>query len=188
EDVTFALLASDGVVGESGAFDLLPSDVEPTDTGAWIDIEEEVALAAGESAVVPFTITVPEDALPGDHPGGIVASLSTAASGAARCPAGRRDRRAARDRWREHADRGSARGAAPAVRRAVGVVRGLAHRPARGRGAGDPGGRRVRRRRGRPGGEHSVRLRVGGAVEPARAGAARCRAGRAAGAAPSPAA
>src|SRR5699024_12647223 len=68
-------------VGESGAFDLLPSDVEPTDTGAWIDIEEEVALAAGESAVVPFTITVPEDALPGEHPGGVVAYLRTTARG-----------------------------------------------------------------------------------------------------------
>lgn len=76
QPVTFRLVASDGVVGESGAFDLLPSDAEPVDVGSWIEITEEVAVEAGLSALVPFTLTVPEDATPGDHPGGIVASVA----------------------------------------------------------------------------------------------------------------
>ncbi len=74
--VTFALVSSDGVVGPEGAFDLLPADVEPEATGSWIAIQETVELEPQSSAVVPFTLTVPEDALPGDHPGGIAASVS----------------------------------------------------------------------------------------------------------------
>lgn len=74
--VTFTLLSSDGVVGPDGAFDLLPADVAPEATGAWIDVQESVELEPQSSAVVPFTLTVPEGALPGDHPGGIAASVS----------------------------------------------------------------------------------------------------------------
>lgn len=73
--VTFQLLSSDGVVGPDGAFDLLPADVAPEATGTWIDVQESVELEPQSSAVVPFTLTVPEDALPGDHPGGIAASV-----------------------------------------------------------------------------------------------------------------
>jgi len=74
--VTFRLLSSDGVVAPDGAFDLLPADTAPEETGAWIEVQESVELEAQSSAVVPFTLTVPEDALPGDHPGGIAASVT----------------------------------------------------------------------------------------------------------------
>lgn len=73
--VTFRPVASDGVVSETGAFDLLPSDVEPVDAGSWISIVDRVDIPAGQSALVPFALTVPADATPGDHPGGIVASV-----------------------------------------------------------------------------------------------------------------
>lgn len=73
--VTFRPVASDGVVSETGAFDLLPSDVEPVDVGSWISIVDRVDVPAGQSALVPFALTVPADATPGDHPGGIVASV-----------------------------------------------------------------------------------------------------------------
>ncbi|WP_338320902.1 hypothetical protein, partial [Streptomyces lonarensis] len=76
--VVFALTASDGVVVETGEFDLLPESEEPVGSGAWITIDDEVALEAGSSAVVPFTLRVPDDALPGDHPGGIAVSVRTA--------------------------------------------------------------------------------------------------------------
>lgn len=77
EAITLALLASDGTVTDGGTFDVLPSDVAPEAAGSWIEIAESVELEPMGSAVLPFTITVPEDALPGDQPAGIVASLRT---------------------------------------------------------------------------------------------------------------
>lgn len=74
--ILFDLVSSDGTIGPEGAFDLLPSDAEPVSSGAWIDVQETVEIEPEASAVVPFTLTVPEDALPGDHPGGIAASVS----------------------------------------------------------------------------------------------------------------
>lgn len=76
--ITFGLDASDGVVTDDGLFDLLPRSEEPTGSGAWIEIQDEVTVEAGAGVVVPFTLTVPEDALPGDHPGGIAAGITTA--------------------------------------------------------------------------------------------------------------
>ena len=48
---------------------------KPRDTGAWITFAEKtVKVPARTRADVPFTIGVPEGAVPGDHPGAIVAS------------------------------------------------------------------------------------------------------------------
>lgn len=81
-DVVFDLVASDGIVTEEGLFDLLPDPEESSDAGTWIELEEdEVTIPAGDFATVPFTVTVPEDALPGDHPAGIAASLAADAEG-----------------------------------------------------------------------------------------------------------
>lgn len=75
-DLTFDLLASDGVTGEDGSFDILSAQETPADSGAWIDIAPSVEVPALTSTAVPFTITVPPDATPGDHPAGITAALS----------------------------------------------------------------------------------------------------------------
>ncbi|WP_313554806.1 hypothetical protein [Miniimonas arenae] len=75
QDVEFTLVASDGVIGEDGAFDILSGSEEPTDGGSWIGIAETVRVPALESATVPFTIEVPADATPGDHPAGITAGV-----------------------------------------------------------------------------------------------------------------
>ena len=80
QEITFALGASDGVVTEDGVFDILPAAEEPVDVGSWVEIAEEVTVPAQDTAVVPFTLRVPGDALPGDHPGGITASVSTTSS------------------------------------------------------------------------------------------------------------
>lgn len=80
--ITFTITASDGVVTEQGVFDLLPPGTPPTDVGAWINVQEAVELGPGESVVVPFTLTVPADATPGDHPGGIVAGVLSQSEGA----------------------------------------------------------------------------------------------------------
>lgn len=75
EDVVFALSAADGFYTDAGRFDMLPSDQESVDAGSWITIAQDVEIAAGESAIVPFTIAVPDDAEPGDHAAGVAASV-----------------------------------------------------------------------------------------------------------------
>ncbi|MFS0712788.1 hypothetical protein ABC195_02810 [Microbacterium sp. 2P01SA-2] len=83
EPAVFTVAAGDGVVGADGAFDVRADD--PEAGGAWIDVGgldgDGLALAAGETRVLPVTITVPADATPGDHPAGIVVGLSAEGSG-----------------------------------------------------------------------------------------------------------
>lgn len=74
-DVVFALSAADGYYTDAGRFDMLASDQESVDAGTWISIPEAVEIPAGGSAVVPFTVTVPENAEPGDHAAGVAASV-----------------------------------------------------------------------------------------------------------------
>ena len=75
--VTFALAGAAGTISPDGSFDILDPDEVGDGHGSWITIEDSVEIEAGESAAVPFTIAVPEDALPGDHPAGIVVGLAT---------------------------------------------------------------------------------------------------------------
>ncbi|MGO2096506.1 MAG: WxL protein peptidoglycan domain-containing protein [Candidatus Microbacterium stercoravium] len=77
EEATFRLSAADGFTTRSGRFDMVASDKESVDAGTWIDIADDVTVGAGESAIVPFTITVPDGAEPGDHPAGVAASVIT---------------------------------------------------------------------------------------------------------------
>ena len=72
---TFRLSAADGFATATGRFDMLASEEKSTDAGTWIDIAPEVTVDAGESVVVPLTITVPQQAEPGDHPAGVAASV-----------------------------------------------------------------------------------------------------------------
>ena len=74
-EVTFALSANDGYLTERGSFDMRPSSVPPTDGGAWITVPSEVTVAPGETEVVPFEVAAPADAVPGDHPAGVAASV-----------------------------------------------------------------------------------------------------------------
>lgn len=73
--VTFRLTAADGYFTETGRFNMLTSDKESVDAGTWIEIQAQVDVAPGADVIVPFTITVPENATPGDHPAGIAASI-----------------------------------------------------------------------------------------------------------------
>ncbi|MBW6437012.1 DUF916 domain-containing protein [Actinoplanes hulinensis] len=72
----FALKAADGYLTENGRFNMLPSDRRSADGGTWISVQETVTVAAGRTVVVPFTVTAPADAAPGDHPAGIAASIA----------------------------------------------------------------------------------------------------------------
>lgn len=77
-ELTLDVYAADGYTTPSGQLDLIAADQPSVDLGAWVDVEEEqVTLAAGESAEVAFTLSVPQDAAVGDHPGGIVAAYSS---------------------------------------------------------------------------------------------------------------
>ncbi|OLT10596.1 hypothetical protein BJF78_28565 [Pseudonocardia sp. CNS-139] len=79
-DVDFRLYASDGVTTPSGAFDLLPGSRPPVDAGSWVTLAEtSVRLGPRQARIVPFTVTVPPNATPGDHPAGIVAAVGDTA-------------------------------------------------------------------------------------------------------------
>lgn len=83
EPATYTVAAGDGVVGDDGAFDIAAG--VPEDSGAWITVEGApdgtVAVAPGETRVLPLRIDVPADVVPGDHPAGIVVGVSSADDG-----------------------------------------------------------------------------------------------------------
>ncbi|MFE5341684.1 WxL protein peptidoglycan domain-containing protein [Isoptericola sp. NPDC056578] len=77
-----SVYGTDAVTTPSGHLDLLPADQEPTDLGAWLTLDAggeggdgTVTIEPGDAAEVPFSLSVPDDATPGDHAGGVVTSL-----------------------------------------------------------------------------------------------------------------
>ena len=79
--VTFALTAADGYFTPTGRFNMLASDQPSTAAGTWISIQDSVMVAAGEMAIVPFSVSVPADATPGDHAAGVAASITSESTG-----------------------------------------------------------------------------------------------------------
>jgi opacity protein-like surface antigen len=77
--------ATDAVQSSDGAFGLLPGDTTPQDAGKWITLQgipkDGIVTIPGRTTgafgikYVKFTAKVPRDASPGDHVGGVVASL-----------------------------------------------------------------------------------------------------------------
>ncbi|KAA9108001.1 DUF916 domain-containing protein [Microbacterium rhizomatis] len=83
----FLVYASDGIISETGDFDLLPAGQAPRDSGTWMTISEPgdqaspsavrtVEIPAKTMKVLAVRIQVPADATPGDHPAGVVAELT----------------------------------------------------------------------------------------------------------------
>lgn len=63
-----------------GGFDVLPAASTSLDLGTWIVLDApSVVVPGGGHVDVPFEMTVPSNASPGDHAGGIVASLTAVA-------------------------------------------------------------------------------------------------------------
>ncbi|MEU1623634.1 DUF916 domain-containing protein [Streptomyces sp. NPDC005722] len=82
--VKLKVYASDAFTTPSGGIDLLTADQRPRDVGSWITVKSTtLTLKSQQSATVPFTLTVPRDATPGDHSGGVVTSLVTGVQGKA---------------------------------------------------------------------------------------------------------
>ncbi|MET7392879.1 hypothetical protein ABZS66_05205 [Dactylosporangium sp. NPDC005572] len=76
--VVFSLKAADGYLTDKGRFNMLASDRPSVDGGTWIAVHDKVTVGAKATTVVPFTITVPKGAAPGDHPAGIAATITSA--------------------------------------------------------------------------------------------------------------
>ena len=77
-ELTLSLYPGDGLTSTDGDFDIASAPTVSVSTGTWITLaQDQVTLAPGASQEVPFTLQVPSSATPGDHPGGIVAVLST---------------------------------------------------------------------------------------------------------------
>jgi WxL interacting protein linking bacterial and host surfaces len=75
--VPFAVYATDAFNQPNGAFDLLSANRKPADIGTWIRFPSPVVtIPAGQTVLVPFTVSVPASATPGDHAGGVVVSLA----------------------------------------------------------------------------------------------------------------
>ena len=73
-----AVYAADGFTNDAGKLDLLTKDAKSTGVGAWVHAaQSQVKVAPGQSVQMPFTVTVPADATPGDHVGGIITSLTS---------------------------------------------------------------------------------------------------------------
>lgn len=78
EPLVLDIYAADAYTPEGGGIDLLPAGDPSVDVGAWIDMSAgAITVEPGSTVTVPFTLTVPENATPGDHSGGIVTSIST---------------------------------------------------------------------------------------------------------------
>ncbi|WP_183407261.1 WxL protein peptidoglycan domain-containing protein [Nocardioides marmorisolisilvae] len=74
--ITLKLYAADGFTTGTGGFDILTPDKKSNGIGAWVKpAVARVTVAPGKQVQIPFTMTVPDNATPGDHVGGIVTVL-----------------------------------------------------------------------------------------------------------------
>lgn len=73
----FGLSAADGYFTDTGRFNMLAASEESVAAGTWIALPETVTVEPGATAVVPFVISIPADATPGDHAAGVAASVLT---------------------------------------------------------------------------------------------------------------
>jgi hypothetical protein len=74
-ETRFVIYPTDAVsVPDTAGFAALKDTETPSDVGTWIKLAAgEYTVPAGQRIDVPFSITVPEDAEPGDHAGAILA-------------------------------------------------------------------------------------------------------------------
>ncbi|MEV6425544.1 DUF916 domain-containing protein [Streptomyces sp. NPDC051662] len=71
--------AADGFTTDTGQLDLLTQNKKSVGIGAWAHAGRgSVVIKPGKSAEVPFTVSVPGNATPGDYVGGILTSLKQA--------------------------------------------------------------------------------------------------------------
>jgi Bacterial protein of unknown function (DUF916) len=82
QPIDLAVYAADGFTTDSGQLDLLLEDGDSIGVGAWTHAgKKTVTIAPDKSVTVPFTVTVPKNATPGDYLGGIITSLTQQGTG-----------------------------------------------------------------------------------------------------------
>ncbi|WBB70042.1 DUF916 domain-containing protein [Micromonospora sp. WMMD812] len=75
--LTLAVYAADGFTTDAGQLDLFTKDKKSIAIGAWAHAgTATVTIQPGKTAQVPFTISVPGSATPGDYVGGVLTSLT----------------------------------------------------------------------------------------------------------------
>lgn len=78
DPLTLAVYGADGFLNSAGEIDVVPASEESTELGAWTTVvQDEVTIEAGQSVQIPFRITVPPTAPPGDVVGAVLTSLRT---------------------------------------------------------------------------------------------------------------
>lgn len=80
------LLSAQAYNAEDGSYALRPTDTKASDVASWVRFDGDKArlvftLPAGKSTIVGFSITVPANASPGDHPAGIIAAATSSGDG-----------------------------------------------------------------------------------------------------------
>lgn len=75
--LTFDVYGTDAYNTEDGSFALLPAAQKATDVGSWVQLgASRFTVEPNTRLDVPFSITVPANATPGDHAGGVVAAIA----------------------------------------------------------------------------------------------------------------
>jgi hypothetical protein len=76
--LTLRVYAADAFNTSNGGYDLLALGHPSTDVGAWaVPAKSSVTVPARSTTLVPFTLSIPTKASPGDHSAGSVASLTS---------------------------------------------------------------------------------------------------------------
>ncbi|MFC4030759.1 WxL protein peptidoglycan domain-containing protein [Streptomyces polygonati] len=77
DPLDLAVYAADGFTTGTGQLDLLPKGGKSVGIGAWVRVgHDRVTVEPGRTAELPFTVSVPDNATPGDYVGGILTSLT----------------------------------------------------------------------------------------------------------------
>lgn len=90
EPIDLDIYAADVIMAEGGGLGLMSRDEPSFDAGAWIGADGPSTITVPAQTpetgygftIVPIAITIPVDAEPGDHLGGVVAALRTTGQGA----------------------------------------------------------------------------------------------------------
>jgi hypothetical protein len=82
QPVDFQIYATDATgTTAQNSLQLMPAYQKPTDIGSWVTLaghtgKLSVVIPSGQGVIEPFTVNVPRQATPGDHTGGLIASVS----------------------------------------------------------------------------------------------------------------
>jgi hypothetical protein len=82
QQVDFEIYGTDATgTTAQNSLQLMPAGQKPTDIGSWVTVGGHagllsVIIPAGQGVVEPFSVNVPRQATPGDHTGGLIASVS----------------------------------------------------------------------------------------------------------------